>query len=127
MRYAKHFDKDLYSRWHRRFENIAMVDVDSVEICQNKGCWKPLALIETVYDTGNYVKYTNVTRWIALSCHIPAYLCFYKKCDHESLEFKVKRIDTPNEPLITMSEQEWVAVLQSLQDQHQKVCEYGHK
>ena len=29
-----------------------MVDVDSVEICQNKGCWKPLALIETVYDTG---------------------------------------------------------------------------
>ena len=71
-----------------------------------------------------YVKYTNVTRWIAKSCHIPAYLVFYKKCTHDSLEFKVRRIDTPNAPLITMSEEEWVSVLRDLQDQHQKVCKY---
>ena len=125
MRYAKHFDKDLYSRWHRKYERIAMVDVDSVECCYNKGCWQPLALIETVYDTGNYVKYTNVTRWIAKSCHIPAYLVFYKKSTQDSLEFKVRRVDIPNAPLIAMSEGEWVSVLRSLQDQHQKVCKYA--
>ena len=64
-----------------------MVNVTLWKKVKNKGCWKPIALIETGYDTGNYVKYTNVTRWIALSYHIPAYLLFYKKCDHESLEF----------------------------------------
>ena len=97
MRYAKHFDKDLYSRWHRKYESIAMVDVDSVECCYNKGCWQPLALIETVYDTGNYVKYTNVTRWIAKSCHIPAYLVFYKNymhCYHQQ-QMMSKRMITP--------------------------------
>jgi len=45
-RYAKYFDKDLYSKWHRKYDGIAMCDVDSVEICGNKGCWKPLAIIE---------------------------------------------------------------------------------
>jgi hypothetical protein len=47
MRHAKYFDKDLYSKWHRLHDGIAMCDVDSVEICMNKGCWKPLAIIET--------------------------------------------------------------------------------
>jgi hypothetical protein len=46
MRHAKYFDKDLYSKWHRLHDGIAMCDVDSVEICMNKGCWKPLAIIE---------------------------------------------------------------------------------
>ena len=66
MRYAKHFDKDLYSKWHRLWDGIAMCDVDSVEICRNKGCWQPLALIEHVYDTGNYKKYTNVIKSLGL-------------------------------------------------------------
>ena len=35
-RYAKYFDKDLYSKWHRKYDGIAMCDVDSVEICGNK-------------------------------------------------------------------------------------------
>jgi len=38
MRFAKYFDKDLYSKWHRLWNGIAMCDVDSVEICKNKGC-----------------------------------------------------------------------------------------
>jgi hypothetical protein len=33
-----------------------MCDVDSVEICGNKGCWKPLAIIEHLYDTGSTKK-----------------------------------------------------------------------
>ena len=51
MRHAKYFDKDLYSKFHRKYDGIAMCDVDSVEICQNKGCWYPLAIIEHLYDT----------------------------------------------------------------------------
>ena len=50
MRQAKYFDKDLYSKFHRKYDGIAMCDVDSVEICQNKGCWYPLAIIEHLYD-----------------------------------------------------------------------------
>ena len=49
MRHAKYFDKDLYSKFHRKYDGIAMCDVDSVEICQNKGCWYPLAIIEHLY------------------------------------------------------------------------------
>ena len=71
MRYAKHFDKDLYSKWHRKYEGIAMCDIDSVEICRNKGCWQPLALIEHVYDTGNYKKYTNVIKSLGKAANLP--------------------------------------------------------
>ncbi len=46
MRFAKYFDKDLYSKWHRLWDGIAMCDIDSVEICGNKGCWKLLAIID---------------------------------------------------------------------------------
>ena len=53
MRFAKYFDKDLYSKWHRLWDGIAMCDVDSVEICGNKGCWKPLAIIEHLFDTNS--------------------------------------------------------------------------
>ena len=61
MRFAIYFDKDLYSRWHRLWDGIAMCDIDSVEICKNKGCWKPLAIIEHLYDTGSdKKKYTNI-------------------------------------------------------------------
>ena len=35
MRFAKYFDKDLYSKWHRLFNGIYMCDIDSVEICGN--------------------------------------------------------------------------------------------
>jgi hypothetical protein len=69
MRHAKYFDKDLYSKWHRLHDGIAMCDVDSVEICMNKGCWKPLAIIEHLYDTGSTKKkYTTIveTYWKSL-------------------------------------------------------------
>jgi len=125
MRYAKYFDKDLYSKWHRRFENVAMIDIDAVEICQNKGCWQPLALIETVYDTGNYKKYTNSMRWLGKAANLPCFLVFYKKMTQGMLEFKVQRLSTLYEPLIAMSEEEWVGILRDIQEQHQKVCKYA--
>jgi len=125
MRYAKHFDKDLYSKWHRRFENVAMIDIDAVEICQNKGCWQPLALIETVYDTGNYKKYTNSMSWLGKAANLPCFLVFYKKMNEDSLEFKVQRLSTLYDPLIAMSEEEWVAILRDIQQEHQKVCKHA--
>ena len=74
MRFAKYFDKDLYSKWHRLWEGIAMADVDSVEICRNKGCWKPLAIIEHLYDTGSdKKKYTNIVEQIGKGLNIPVY------------------------------------------------------
>jgi len=80
MRDAKYYDKDLYSKWHRRFDNIAMCDVDSVEICQNKGCWKPLAIIEHLYDTGsNKKKYKTIVEHIGKALNVPVFLVYYKK------------------------------------------------
>jgi len=127
MRYAKYFDKDLYSKWHRKIENLAMVDIDSVEICKNKGCWKPLALIEHVYDTGNYVKYTNVIKALGKSDNLPVFLVFYKKTTQDSLTFKVQRLSTTNGRLIAMSEQEWVSVLLDLHDHHLTNCKSNKK
>ena len=75
MRQAKYFDKDLYSKFHRKHDGIAMCDVDSVEICQNKGCWYPLAIIEHLYDTGSTKKkvhYHCRTYWESLKC-----ACFF--------------------------------------------------
>ena len=74
-RHTIHFDKDLYSKWHRKWENVAMLDIDSVEIC--KFCYEPLAMIETAYYKGHTNKATAVTKEIAKRCNVPAYMLFY--------------------------------------------------
>ena len=101
-----------------------MVDGDSVEVCQNKGSWQPIALIENVYDTGNYKKYTNVIKSLGKSAYLPVFLGFYKKTTQYRLTVKVQRLSTTNGPLNAMSEEEWVSVLRDLQDQHKKVCKH---
>ncbi len=127
MRYAKHFHKDLYSKRHRDFDGIAMVDVDSVEVCLNKGCWQPLALVETVCDTGNYVKYTTVTEYIANKLHIPAFLVFYQKGLGSSLFYKIRQISPFKSRLRDVSESVWVSYLRKLQRQHQPYCKHGKR
>ena len=125
MRFAKYFDKDLYSKWHRLWEGIAMADVDSVEICRNKGCWKPLAIIEHLYDTGSdKKKYTNIVEQIGKGLNIPVYLVYYKEVDHDTLSFRVAQKYPISGPLKAMSEQEWVGTLFHLQAEHQKVCKF---
>ncbi len=74
-RHTIHFDKDLYSKWHRKWENVAMLDIDSVEVC--KFCYEPLAMIETAYYKGHTNKATAVTKEIAKRCNVPAYMLFY--------------------------------------------------
>ena len=125
MRFAKYFDKDLYSKWHRLWEGIAMADVDSVEICRNKGCWKPLAIIEQLYDTGSdKKKYTNIVEQIGKGLNIPVYLVYYKEVDPDTLSFRVAQKYPISGPLKAMSEQEWVGTLFNLQAEHQKVCKF---
>jgi hypothetical protein len=126
MRDAKYFDKDLYSKWHRKWDFIAMVDVDSVEICQNKGCWKPLAIIEHIYDTGSTKKkYTNIVEQIGQALKVPVFLVYYKESTTDSLIFRVAQKYPISTPLKTHSEDEWVAILRQIQAKHQKVCTHA--
>ena len=125
---------DFYSEWHRnKCNDIAYIDIDSVPICINKPCWKPLAVIETVYDTGkNYKKYTNVVEAIAPGLNIPCCLLYYKPIpDTDSLEFKVQRLYPLKnglkgtlEPIL---EEEWYYVMLKLQIEHDKVCKHKQK
>ena len=126
MRNAKYFDKDLYSKWHRCWDFIAMVDIDSVEICQNKGCWKPLAVIEHLYDTGSdKKKYTNIVEQIGQALKVPVFLVYYKKTTRDSLTFRVAQKHPIRTPLRHHSEAEWVDILRQIQAKHQKVCMYA--
>ena len=126
MRDAKYFDKDLYSKWHRLYEGIAMCDVDSVEICQNKGCWKPLAVIEHLYDTGSTKKkYTNIVEQIGQALKVPVFLVYYKESTTDSLIFRVAQKYPISTPLKTHSADEWVAILRQIQAKHQKICTHA--
>ena len=125
MRFAKYFDKDLYSKWHRLWDGIAMCDVDSVEICGNKGCWKPLAVIEHLYDTNSdKKKYTNIVEQIGKALDVPVYLVYYKDVDKDTLSFRVAQKYPISVPLKAMNEQEYVGILYHLQAEHQKVCKH---
>ena len=125
MRFAKYFDKDLYSKWHRLWDGIAMCDVDSVEICKNKGCWKPLAIIEHLYDTGSdKKKYTNIVEQIGKGLNIPVYLVYNKDVADDTLSFRVAQKYPISVPLKAMYEQEWVGTLFHLQAEHLKVCKH---
>jgi hypothetical protein len=126
MRNAKYFDKDLYSKWHRKYDGIAMCDVDSVEICRNKGCWKPLAIIEHLYDTNSdKKKYTNIVEQIGQALKVPVFLVYYKKTTRDSLTFRVAQKSPISTPLRPHSEAEWVDILRQIQAKHQKVCMYA--
>ena len=86
---------DYYSEWFRNnISGAGYCDIDQVSICINKPCWQPLAIVETVYDTGKYNKYTTVVEYIAEKLGIPAYLVYYKPTamDTNSLELKIMRL-----------------------------------
>ena len=124
-RHAKYFDKDLYSKFHRKYDGIAMCDVDSVEICQNKGCWKPLAVIEHLYDTNSdKKKYTNIVEQIGQALNVPVFLVYYKEATADSLIFRVAQLYPLKTRLNTHCEAEWVDILRSIQLKHKKVCKH---
>ena len=126
MRHAKYFDKDLYSKFHRKYDGIAMIDIDSVEICLNKGCWKVLAIIEHLYDTGsNKKKYTTIVEHIGKALNVPVFLVYYKKSTTDTLSFRVAQVHPIRTPLTPHCEAEWVDVLRSIHSKHKKVCTHA--
>lgn len=126
MRQAKYFDKDLYSKFHRKHDGIAMIDIDSVEICQRKGCWKVLAIIEHLYDVNQTKKkYTNIVEEIGRALNVPVFLVYYKESTTDTLIFRVSQLYPIRTRLNTHCETEWVDILRSIQLKHQEVCKYA--
>ena len=114
------FSNGKYSDWHRKYDGIAYIDVDSVECCMY--CYEPLAIIETCYDKGQEWKATTLSKIIAERLNIPCFLVFYKELTPSSLTFRIKRIKSRKTEFRLMSEDEWVIILRSLHDHHKPKC-----
>ena len=42
-RWTYAFSNGSYNDWHRKYEGIAMIDIDSIECCPR--CYEPLAIL----------------------------------------------------------------------------------
>ena len=124
-RYTYAFSNGSYNDWHRKYDGIAMIDIDSIECCPK--CYEPLAVLETCYDKGQKYKATTLATIVASRLNIPLFLIFYKKLTQTSLTFRIKRITTSQTEFQYMNEDEWVSVLYEIQAEHKKVCKHGHK
>ena len=114
------FSNGAYSDWHRKYDGIAYIDVDSVECCIK--CYEPLAIIETCFDKGQPWKATTLSKIIASRLNIPCWLVFYKELTETSLTFRIKRIRSSQTEFQLMNEDEWVAILRDLHNHHQLNC-----
>ena len=114
------FSNGLYSDFHRKYDGIAYIDIDSVECCAY--CYEPLAIIETCYDKNQKYKATTLSKIIAERLNIPCFLVFYKELDQHTLTFRIKRIRSSQTEFKVMSEQQWVKILRALHDHHKLKC-----
>jgi len=114
------FSNGLYSDWHRKYDGISYIDIDSVECCAY--CYEPLAIIETCYDKNQKYKATTLSKIIAKRLNIPCFLVFYKELDQHTLTFRIKRVRSSKTELQRMNEDEWLSILRSLHDHHSKHC-----
>ena len=124
-RYTYAFSNGSYNDWHRKYDGIAMIDVDSIEVCPH--CCEPLAILETCYDKNQKYKATNLCNILARRLNIPCFLVFYKNVTPTTLTFRIKRITGSQTEFQYMNEDEWVSVLYEIQAEHKKVCKHGHK
>lgn len=79
-RYERYGTRSLvYSKWHRFYlgDHEPMIDLDGVEYCAERGCFKPLALIETARDVGQPSKSTTVLRRLAEQSGVLALCVLY--------------------------------------------------
>ena len=123
-RWTYAFSNGLYNDWHRQYEGLAGIDVDFIEVCPVKGCYEPLAIIETCYDKGQSYKNTTLVKTLASRLQIPSFLVFYKKVGQGSLSFRIKRLWLSNAEFELMNEDEWVRELYQLQHEHKQHCKY---
>lgn len=103
----------VYSRWHRFYMGDAepMIDLDAIEYCHEKTCWKTLILIETALDKGQSFKNCTVLRNLAMESGKLAICVLYRStsgtpdtscgctealispdCDHGIDRFRIKRV-----------------------------------
>lgn len=118
--YSK-LEQNPYSKWHRQFEGIAMIDIDSVECCQK--CYQPLAFIELAKDVGQTFKAYTLTKKVAERFDVPGFVVLYKTNDVNTIiQFRVKRI-APGVGMMhpAVKPNDWYIYLKELQDEH--VCE----
>jgi len=114
------FSNGKYSDWHRKYDGISYIDIDSVECCAY--CYEPLAIIETCYDKGQKFKATTLSKIIASRLNIPCFLVFYRESTPGSLTFRIKRIRSSKTEFRLMNEDQWVKILRSLHDHHSNNC-----
>ena len=114
------FSNGVYNDWHRKYDGIAMIDIDSIECCPK--CYEPLAILETCFDKGQKYKATTLANIVASRLNIPLFLVFYKKLTQTSLTFRIKRITTSQTEFEVMNENQWLSILLDLQENHRKVC-----
>ena len=124
-RWTYHHSNGSYNDWHRKYDGIAMIDVDSIEVCPH--CYEPLAILETCFDKNQKYKATNLCNTLARRLNIPCFLVFYKNVTPTTLTFRIKRITSSQTEFQYMNEDEWVSVLYEIQAEHKKVCKHGHK
>ena len=114
--------QEAYSKWHRRFDGIAMIDVDSVEVCPH--CTQPLAFIELAKDVGQKFKAYTLTKKLADKFSVPGFVLFYRLSAKEEItNFRVKRI-SPAVRMVknSIKPDEWLDFLLQLQTDHQPKC-----
>lgn len=120
-RYERYGTRSLvYSKWHRFYLGDAepMIDLDGVEYCNERGCNRPLVLVETARDVGQANKPTTVLKRLAEQSGVLALCVLYKvaddvdhdsgcpcepgsanpNCDHGITRFRVRRIYPPGAP-----------------------------
>ena len=87
--------QEAYSKWHRQFDGIAMIDVDSVECC--KVCYEPLAII-------------------ADKMQLPAFVVLYTVEQEEITQFRIRRVSPQVSKTYRVAAPElWLSWLSSLQ------------
>ena len=116
-------EQNEYSKWHRQYEGIAMIDVDGIEVCPQ--CYEPLAIKETCKEMGQKYKATTLVKTLSDRLRVPSFLVFYKKVGQGSLAFRIKRLHVPNADYEYMNEDEWVRELYQLQEDHKDCCKYA--
>tara|TARA_R100000655_G_scaffold106843_1_gene156522 strand:+ start:1289 stop:1663 length:375 start_codon:yes stop_codon:yes gene_type:complete len=118
-RWTYAFSNGSYNDWHRRFPDLAGIDIDFLEVCPK--CYQPLAVKETCFDKGQVYKATTLTKIVAEALGVPGFLVFYTP-EGVDMKFRIKRITEPVSAIYHMSQDQWLAYLYSLHDEHRKCC-----
>ena len=118
-RWTYAFSNGSYNDWHRQYEGIAMIDVDSIEVCPN--CYSPLALLETCFDKGQTFKATKFVEIVSSKLEIPCFLVFYRRDEHGVMWVRYKRLRS-SQKLTLVHGDDFIRELYQLQFEHKKVC-----